>query len=292
MDALIGAILTRELWNVGLNLTMVALGGWYLAATGPQRKPQIGWEPVSPGRKMLFLTGLILFYLALGSPMEAIGHELFSVHMLQQSILYLIVPPLMIRGIPDWMWRHWLQSFPFKKWSVWGRRPVVALLLFNGLFSVYHLPRVFDFLMGDELYQLLSHVVLFLAAGLMWWPVLTPLEEEMVLQPLRKLAYLASAGMLLTPACALIIFSDQLLFASYEGVRLFPVLSPRNDQQLGGVTMKIIQEIAYGVAMGHVFLQWVRREGKKNIYGVPDEPVSVSSVEWNRGNIGERGDLK
>ncbi len=127
--------------------------------------------------------------------MEAIGHELFSVHMLQQSILYLIVPPLMIRGIPDWMWRHWLQSFPFKKWSVWGRRPVVALLLFNGLFSVYHLPRVFDFLMGDELYQLLSHVVLFLAAGLMWWPVLTPLEEEMVLQPLRKLAYLASADL-------------------------------------------------------------------------------------------------
>ncbi|MFD1428147.1 cytochrome c oxidase assembly protein [Kroppenstedtia sanguinis] len=291
MDALIGAIWTRELWNVGLNLVVVALGIWYMAATGFRREIRSGREPVPPGRKMLFLTGLALFYLALGSPMEAIGHELFSVHMLQQSILYLIVPPLLIRGIPDWMWRHWLQRTPLRKRAVWGRRPLVTLLLFNGLFSVYHLPRVFDFLMGDELYQLLSHIVLILTAGLMWWPVLTPLAEERVLQPLKKLAYLAAAGMLLTPACALIIFSDGLLFASYEGTRLFPILSPHNDQQLGGVVMKIIQEIAYGTGMGHVFLQWVRQEGKKNMYGVPDEPVPMPSVEFNGGNL-EREDLK
>lgn len=291
MDALIRTFLTPALWNVGLNLTVVALGVWYLAATGSRWERQPGEKPVSPGRKLLFLTGLALFYLSLGSPMAAIGHELFSVHMLQQSILYLIMPPLIIRGIPEGMWRRWLETLPMRKWSVWGRRPLVTLLLFNGLFSIYHLPRVFDFLMGDEFYQLLSHGVLILAAFLMWWPVMTPLKEETVLQPLRKLAYIASAGMLLTPACALIIFSDGLLFASYEGAaRLFPVLSPRNDQQLGGVVMKIVQEIAYGAALGHVFLQWVRREGRKSVYGVPDDGwVPLPSDDWKTGNL-DRGE--
>ncbi|EGK11293.1 cytochrome c oxidase assembly protein [Kroppenstedtia eburnea] len=293
MDALIRTWLTPDLWNVGLNLVVVALGSWYLVVTTRRRESLAAGKPVPPGQKLLFLIGLALFYLALGSPMETIGHELFSIHMLQQSILYLIVPPLIIRGIPDWMWRRWLKIAPVRKWAAWGRRPFVSLILFNGLFSFYHIPPVFDFLMGDDFYQLLSHGVLMSAAALMWWPVMTPLKEETVLSPLRKLGYIAAAGVLLTPACALIIFSEGLIFASFDGTaRLFPLLTPRNDQQLGGVVMKIMQEIAYGVALGHVFLQWVRQEGKKNVYGVPDEPVPVPSVEWNRGGVEEREDLK
>ncbi|MFC4077697.1 cytochrome c oxidase assembly protein [Salinithrix halophila] len=262
MDALVKQFLTPGMWNLGLNLVVVALGVVYLAATGPWRPMSL--KTVTTGQKMLFLTGLALFYISLGSPMALIGHELFSVHMLQQSILYLMMPPLLIRGIPDWMWRRGMKVQWLERFFALGQRPLLSLLLFNGLFSLYHVPQIFDALMGDELLHLLSHMVLILTASLMWWPVVTPLQERTVLSPLRKIAYIAAAGVLLTPACALIIFADHLLFASYSGGDpLFPILSPRDDQQLGGVIMKVLQEIIYASALAHVFFQWVREEREK-----------------------------
>ncbi len=280
MEALIGAFLTPGMWNVALNMVMVSVASLYLLAIGVARHRFPRATSVSPGRKMLFLIGLVLLYLALGSPLYEIGHELFSAHMLQQSILYLVMPPLLIRGIPDWMWRWALTHPPVRKWADWGRRPIVGLVLFNGLFSFYHVPWIFDSLMGNEGYHLISHAILTLAAFQMWWPVMTPLEEETVLSPLRKLAYIAAAGILLTPACALIIFADHLLFASFSQTSaLFPVLAPRYDQQFGGVIMKIMQEITYGIALGHVFWKWIRREGQANQYGVPDNGPEAHMIE-------------
>ena len=80
----------------------------------------------------------------------------------------------------------------------------------------------------------------------------------------KRLGYIFAGGALLTPACALIIFSDTPMFALYkEGSTLAPILPPLQDQQLGGVLMKIIQEIAYGIALGYNFYLWVAQERAK-----------------------------
>ncbi|SMO75792.1 cytochrome c oxidase assembly protein [Melghirimyces algeriensis] len=266
MEKLIQAFFTSGLWNMKLNVLLLALGVCYLVVTRNREGVDSEESFVKPGTKAVFMAGLTIFYLALGSPLYEIGHELFSIHMLQQSLLYLIMPPLIIRGIPEWIWRKILVIQWIEKGTNWRRRPIITLVLFNGLFSLYHIPRIFDFLMGNELYHLFSHGVLTLAAFFMWWPVMTPLKEESVLTPLLKLAYIAAAGMLLTPACALIIFADHLLFLSFhETSTLFPVLSPIDDQQFGGVIMKILQEITYGIALGYVFFQWVRGEGQTSL---------------------------
>lgn len=36
-----------------------------------------------------------------GGPLNVFGHLLFSAHMLQQSILYLAMPPLILAGLPE-----------------------------------------------------------------------------------------------------------------------------------------------------------------------------------------------
>ncbi|SFS30030.1 cytochrome c oxidase assembly protein [Marininema halotolerans] len=265
MEALIRQFLILDMWNLGLNFAVIFLGMVYLVLTSEWGIERFAGEVVSPSQKMLFLLGLFILYGCLGSPMVIIGHELFSIHMLQQSLLYLVMPPLLIRGIPIWMWRRafsepWLKTI-FRP----AKRPLITLFFFNGLFSLYHVPLLFDQLMSSEFLHLLSHFVLILSATLMWWPVMNPLQEEGTLTPIGKLAYIAGAGVLLTPACALIIFADHLLFASYsESGRMFPILSPLDDQQLGGVIMKVIQEIVYGVMLGVVFFQWVREERAKD----------------------------
>ena len=76
---------------------------------------------------------------------------------------------------------------------------------------------------------------------MMWFPVFCPLPELNRLNDLKKMAYIFGNGVLLTPACALIIFADSIIYDMYANVTVpFAHLSPLDDQQLGGVIMKII----------------------------------------------------
>ena len=108
----------------------------------------------------------------------------------------------------------------------------------------------------------------------MWWPLVNKLDEYKSLSGLKKVAYVFASGVLLTPACALIIFNDQPMYATYSdpavwmeamalcvpagmlansnlnGPEMFASMSLLHDQQLGGVLMKVIQEIIYGFTFG------------------------------------------
>ncbi|CAM5451704.1 Cytochrome c oxidase assembly factor CtaG OS=Lysinibacillus sphaericus OX=1421 GN=LS41612_18535 PE=4 SV=1 [Lysinibacillus sphaericus] len=47
---------------------------------------------------------------------------------------------------------------------------------------------------------------------------------------------------------------------SLSGPELFTDMKPVADQQLGGVLMKILQEIIFGVLIGAIFTKWYRSE--------------------------------
>ena len=51
------------------------------------------------------MTGMILLYIVKGSPVDLLGHILFSIHMVQMAVLLLIVAPFIMMGIPNWMWK-------------------------------------------------------------------------------------------------------------------------------------------------------------------------------------------
>jgi putative membrane protein len=251
-------------WNLPGNLLTVLVGATYLLLVGPLRRLFPGSTPVRPGKKIWFMSGLLLLYFTLGSPLDLLAHELFSFHMLQMSLLYLVLPPFFLQGIPDWMFRA-LFRIPGAKPAVsLFTRPIVALFVFNGLLSIYHVPRVFDAVMGDQWLHAVVHILLGIAALFFWWPITAPVEELDRLRGWKRLVYIFAGGALLTPACALIIFSDSPMFALYkEGSALAPILPPLEDQQLGGVLMKIIQEISYGIALGYNFFLWVEQERAK-----------------------------
>ena len=100
----------------------------------------------------------------------------------------------------------------------------------------------------------------------MWCPVFCTLIEWKRMTDFQKMGYIFFNGVLLTPACALIIFSNSLLYPAYvHGSQAINfILPPLQDQQLGGTLMKIIQEIVYGVALAYVFFRWYRKERKKD----------------------------
>ena len=152
------------------------------------------------------------------------------------------------------------------------------------MFSFYHIPSIFDAIKLDETLHGVYTFVLFISAIMMYWPLLNNIEGQRQLKNIHKLAYIASNAILITPACALIIFASHPMYATYSdpdmwlkamelcvpsstlsslslsGPELFSSMSPVGDQQVGGVLMKIIQEIIFGVILFKVFRDWWNNE--------------------------------
>lgn len=223
-------------------------------------------ERVSFKQKFFFITGLVTIFIAEGTPLSYYGHHyVFSFHMIQMALMYLVVPPLLLLGMPASLLKPLLLRSKVKKVVWFMSNPLIAILLFNMLFSFYHIPSIFDTAMKYDYVHIPYHILLFASAMLMYWLIVGPVPELNRLSPLMKLAYIFGNGVLLTPACALIIFSDQVLYSTYaNATQLFESLPPIEDQQLGGTLMKIIQEIVYGTALGAVFYSWARKEKAKD----------------------------
>src|SRR5947209_17005706 len=86
---------------------IVYLRGWlYLRS----RSTNIirAWRVVS------FLVGLLLIWIAVGSPLAAFDEELLTVHMIQHLLWMTIAPPLIFLGAPVMPLLHGL-PYPFMK---------------------------------------------------------------------------------------------------------------------------------------------------------------------------------
>jgi putative membrane protein len=276
-----------QLWNPVLFLVIVVIGLLYARLAGSWRGSFTDSEPISNGKKLSFYTGLLLFYIGQGSPINFIGHHyLFSFHMLQQTILYLTVPIFIWSGLPAWMLRPVVRNKAIYGLLSFFSRPLIAIFLFNILFSIYHMPFIMDGLMRNEWLHLAYHTILLASGFMMWFPVFCPLPELNRLSELKKIAYIFGNGVLLTPACALIIFADSLLYETYRNAVVpFVYLSPIEDQQLGGVIMKIIQEIVYGSVLAIIFFRWYRSERSSEKDEYPDGMDHHESMNTPPSNL-------
>ncbi|WP_214483211.1 cytochrome c oxidase assembly factor CtaG [Bacillus sp. SM2101] len=274
----------RALWSPYFFIWICILVTCYFLLMGPLRKKLSADSPASKKQISYFVTAMVLLYVIKGSPVDLLGHLMLSVHMVQMATLYLIIPPLLILAFPNWFYR-WLLNVRYVKpvFSLFSK-PLIALILFNGAFSFYHIPVIFDIVKTNSLLHAAVTIGIFIAAMLMWWPLINTLEESQSLSGIKKIGYIFADGILLTPACALIIFAQEPLYITYSdptawvnalklcvpadmlssiqltGPELFNTLPLLEDQQLGGVLMKIIQEIVYGAILAHIFFQWAKKD--------------------------------
>ena len=84
-----------------LLITLLLFGWLYAIAIGPLRSAIDPNARFSLSRGISFYLGLIITYLAVGSPLDQIGEQfLFSAHMIQHMLLIYITPTLFFVGIP------------------------------------------------------------------------------------------------------------------------------------------------------------------------------------------------
>lgn len=243
-----------ERWNPIWIVILLAVAFFYLRKKG-----------TSPRQKTVSLVALALIYGSVGTPFQIFAdHGLFTAYMLQQSVLYLVVPPLLIAAIPKgWliplMWRPRL-----KKMLEVMTYPWLTAILFNVGFSVYLLPFVFNAVHTHPMIMNLCHLFLFLTAGLMWWSVLSPLRELNPLSELGRIFYIFITAIMLTPIAMLLLFSGDVMYPAYAaGSDMFKFLTPKYDQQMGAGVLKAFQLTVYGIELGIIVFRWIKSEQDK-----------------------------
>ena len=253
-------------WNLAPSLflgTAVVLA-LYLYAVGPlRRKYQLG--PAVPfAQGLAFFIGVDILFLTLVSPLDTVSDSyLFSAHMVQHLLLSLFAPPLVIIGLPAWLFQPLLRrrvTFTIGKWLT---QPVFTSVLFTANLWLWHAPPLYNATLVDPTLHILSHL-LYIGTGLLfWWPILSPLTEGW--PPLSlggKLAYVFFSDMPMVLLGAGLTFSPPLYTLYQHAPRIFG-LSAAVDQQLGGLIMWIIGSIFLIVMVSVLFLRWMLQQEEK-----------------------------
>jgi putative membrane protein len=199
------------------------------------------WSPLA---RVYFAGGLLTLFLALESPIDVGGDRyLFSLHMVQHLLLAMVVPPLLLLGLPE-QWRA------FERMRV---SPLLANIGFNLVLAVWHLPFLYEATLRSEPIHVLEHLS-FLAAGVIfWWPILVPAGRRHAMSVVGKMAYLAFAGVPPTILGLAFILSPSVIYPFYAAAARVTPLSPLDDQLLAGLVMFGLGNIIYFVAISVIF---------------------------------------
>lgn len=249
-----------------LLITLLTIGWLYALGTGPLRRKIDPTADFPIKNAILFYSGLVITYLAVGSPLDQIGEQfLFSAHMVQHILLIYVSPVLFILGTPAWLVDWLLGPKPIRKTIRALTYPLSGGLLFLFIFTLWHIPALYEAALHDKRIHVLEHWTIFLPGILMLWPYLTTSKHiPRSSYGIRMIAiFLLMVGQL--PVFAFLSFAGEALYPTYVWAPRIIGLDPLNDQILGGIIMKVVNMIFSLTILGISFYYWARSEEQEDL---------------------------
>jgi putative membrane protein len=186
-------------------------------------------------------------------------------------LITIVGPPLMLLGVPAWLW-HAIAGGAPRVWRVWRfiTRPVIAYVFFNITFMAVHVPAFYNLALRNENVHILEHLLVWIPAFPAWWCVVAPSRELGALSPPLKALYLFVSTIPGQVVGALITFSGSILYDEYSHANRVWGLSPKVDQEIGGLIMWVGVGVFYlAVALVILFRWAAANEAKERGYGQP-----------------------
>jgi cytochrome c oxidase assembly factor CtaG len=216
--------------------------------------------------------GILSLFLALVSPLHAMGHILFSAHMIQHEILMLISAPLLVLGRPliVYLWalppgisrglarasrEPWWRS----SWKVLSH-PFTAWLLHAIALWIWHIPVLFQATLDNDLIHTMQHASFLGSALLFWWAV-TNGRHRLAGYGMAVL-YMFTTALHSGLLGALITFARHNWYPTNEETLRWR-LTPLEDQQLGGLIMWIPAGVVYVIAGLLFVVGWMREADRR-----------------------------
>lgn len=256
-------------------LLIAVLGGgyvWAIRRLGPTRVHPI--ERVVTRRQIAaYSAGLTLLWAVSDWPVHELaeGH-LYSVHMLQHVIQAYVAPPLLLLGTPAWLLRWLLEPPALLRAARTLTRPAVAIVTFNVVIAVIHVPWVVERMATSEPFHFGMHALLVGTALCMWSPVMAKLIELPALSYPGRMFYLFLQSLVPTVPASYLTFGENVLYRGYDHAVPFWGLSPITDQRMAGLLMKLGGGFILWGVIAWYFFRW---------FGVEDRE-GIDVLEWQQ----------
>ena len=244
---------------------LVFLGWLWAIMAGPLRSRLAPGTPFPRRKAWYFYSALVLFYLAVGSPLDQVGERfLFSAHMAQHLIIMYPAPVLLLCGLPWWMVDGVLDRPRLRRPLGLLLGPLSCAILSTLIIGIWHAPWLYDWALQDKVIHVVEHLMFFAVSVLFWWPMLSPSRAYPPLSYASRMLYVFCLEVAMTPLFAYVTFSDNILYPTYEfAPRLFATFTPSDDQTLAGVMMKLTSMFVSMIAFAVCFFGWSKANRDK-----------------------------
>jgi putative membrane protein len=189
-------------------------------------------------RLAAFVSGIFSLWVAVGSPLAALDHQLLTAHMVQHLLLMTVAAPLILLGVPPRI------VSGHRAWRILTH-PVFCWLVSTATVIGWHIPVLFRIAMQSERWHAAEHAS-FLVAGLLFWrPVIRPWPSLADRTEWSAPLYLFLATLPCDALSASLTFCNRVMYPHYLSVHPRFGLSPLADQSLAGALMWVWVTFVY-----------------------------------------------
>ncbi|MGQ0603926.1 MAG: cytochrome c oxidase assembly protein [Anaerolineales bacterium] len=220
-------------------------------------------------RRAAFIAGILVLFIALISPLDALAEQLFAAHMVQHMLMVVVAAPLltasrpltfMLLGLPSQL-RHnlgrlWNRSRRLQ--MIWRgiSRPAVTWSAHTLALWAWHAPGLYEPALSDVRLHALEHLSFLLTALLFWWAII-----QMARQSRENIG--AAILYLFTMAIQSGLLGVLMTFARQPWYTVHTLTAPQwglsalDDQQLAGVIMWVPAGLVYVLTALLLFRFWL-----------------------------------
>jgi putative membrane protein len=252
-------------------LTAIAVAG-LLYVRRARTLERRGHAP-APWQAWCFALSLATLFVAVASPIDAVGEErLFSVHMLQHLLIGDVAPLLAVLGLGGALLR------PPAGVALLGRlrllaAPLLVIPLWAVNLFVWHVPALYDAALAHPALHALQHLLLFGCGVLLWGVLLGLVAVPGWYRAAARVATLAFVWLAGSILANVLLWAGHSFYTPYRRAPRLWGLSPVADQRLGGGLMMLemsIVVVVVGVLLG---VRWFE-EGERLRPGPAQRPAA------------------
>ena len=215
-------------------------------------------------RAVAWAGGITCLFVALVSPLDVLGEQMASFHMVQHLLIADLAPILLTLALTKHILRpltrriHWLE----RKAGPFGH-PAFGVVAYVGAMWLWHVPYMYDAALKHSGVHVLEHLT-FAAAGLIyWWHLLSPIRSRLRLGGMGPVLYMGTTKIAVGLLGIVLAFAPNDIYTAYPDVTHLG-LSRLDDLHVAGLIMALEQSVVMGIALAYLFVRMLSEADRED----------------------------